>query len=116
MIGKAQLCAPSERDIENVEFVNCIENRSSIVFVSLLELFQYQSDLRQANIAQKRRQQRGRRQKRRQPKRRQKKQASEISVSMDISQTAQISLGMYLINVSNGRYLANRRNPSKGRQ
>lgn len=116
MIDKAQLCALSETDVENVELVNCIDNKSSMVFVPLLELFQLQSDLRQANIAQKRRQQKRRPQKRRQPKRRQKKQASEISVSMDISQTAEISLGIYLITVSNGRYLANRRNPSKGRQ
>jgi hypothetical protein len=71
-------------DVENEGLVSRIENKSSIVFLSLLELFQLQSDLRQANIARKRQR---------------NKQTSEVSSSMDIPQTDQTSLGIYFVSL-----------------
>jgi hypothetical protein len=90
IVGKEQLCALSDKDVENERVVNRIENNSFMVFVSLLQLFQVQSDLGQANITRKR------------PR---NNQTSDVSVSMDIRQTAQISLGTYLVTVSNHRHL-----------
>jgi hypothetical protein len=99
MVGKAQLCVPSQKDVENERLVNRIKDHSRLVFLSLLEIFQTQSDLRQANIARKRQ------------RNKQTSDISDISVSMntdisasrDVSQTVQISLGIYFITISNRR-------------
>jgi hypothetical protein len=90
MVGKAQLCTLSEKDVENKSLVNRIQNKSSLVFLSLMEIFQMQSDLRHANITRKRQR---------------NKQASEDSVGIDISQTAHLSLGTYPMTISNRRCL-----------
>jgi hypothetical protein len=87
IVGKEQLCAMSDKDVKNERVVNRIENNSFMVFVSLLQLFQVQSDLGHANITRKR------------------QEILDVSVSMDIPQTAQISLGTYLVTVSNHRHL-----------
>jgi hypothetical protein len=89
MVAKVQLCAPSQKDVENEGLVNRIQNKSSLVFLSLLEIFQMQSDLRQANITRKRQ------------RNKQTSDILDISVSMDVSQTTQISLGIYFVTFSN---------------
>lgn len=90
IVGKEKLCALSDKDVENESVVNRIENNSFMVFVSLLQLFQVPADLGHANITRKR------------PR---NNQASDVSVSMDIPQTAQISLGTSLVTVSNPRHI-----------
>jgi hypothetical protein len=106
MVGKAQLCVPSQKDVENERLVNRIKDHSRLVFLSLLEIFQMQSDLRPANIARKRQ------------RNKQTSDISDISVSMnvdisisrDVSQTAQISLGIYFVTISNrSQHLSNGR-------
>lgn len=82
MVGKSQLCTLGERDVENQSLVNRIPNKSSSVFLALLDIFRTQSNLRQVNISRKRKS---------------SKQITEISLEMDASQSAQASLGMYVL-------------------
>ena len=79
IVGKNQLCTLSERDVENQSLVNRIPNKSSSVFLALLDIFRTQSDLRQANISRKRMS---------------SKQTTEISLEMDASQFRQASPGV----------------------
>jgi hypothetical protein len=94
MVGKAQLCALSEKDVESRSLVNRIQNPSSSVFLALLDILLIQSDLRQSNI-------RIKRQKVRQTSENKQtlesKQTSEISIDLDISQTAHLSFGMHFV-------------------
>lgn len=76
--GKRELCELSERDLENEKLVNRIRNPSRSTFLSLYDIFQTQSDLRQQNISRKRQR---------------SKQASQVSSSMDVSQSTQITFG-----------------------
>ena len=53
MVGRNELMAVKAEDIDNRSVINRIENRSNLVFVSLFELLQKQSDLRAMNMAKK---------------------------------------------------------------
>jgi hypothetical protein len=54
MVGRRELLEIRREDLDNKSVINRIENRSNLVFVSLVELLQKQSDLRAINMARKR--------------------------------------------------------------
>jgi hypothetical protein len=75
--------------VENGSLVNRMQNQSRSVFLALLDIFLMQSDLRQSNSRLKR--QKGRQT----SETLESKETSEISVDLDISQTAHLSFGMH---------------------
>jgi hypothetical protein len=75
--GKKQLCEIRQEDLENETVIDGIENRSSSTFLSLCDILQEQSDLRQLNIARKRR--------------KTKQNSSQVGLSEEVSQSTQIS-------------------------
>jgi len=77
-VGKQELCALSERDVENERLLNRIRTKTSSTFLALYDIFQMQSDLRQLNVSRKR------------PR---AKQASQSSLSIDVSRSVQVSFG-----------------------
>ena len=79
MVGKEELCALSEGDVENEGVLNRIKNTSKSIFLSLYDILQTQSELRQQNMSRKRQ--------------RKEKQRPGISLDMQVSQTTEISLG-----------------------
>lgn len=54
MVGQRELLEIRREDLDNESVINRIENPSKLVFVSLVELLQKQSDLRAINMARKR--------------------------------------------------------------
>jgi hypothetical protein len=66
-----------QEDLNDESVINRIENTSKSIFLSLCDILQTQSDLRQVNISRKR--QRGKQ--------------SGISLDMEVSQTTQITFG-----------------------
>jgi hypothetical protein len=79
MVGKQELCELNERDLENEKLLKRIRNKSSLVFLSFYDIFRTPSDLRQANISQKRQR---------------SKQSSQMSLDVDVSESALISRGI----------------------
>lgn len=54
IVGRRELLEISREDLDNKGVINRIENPSRLVFVSLSELLQMQSELRAINMARKR--------------------------------------------------------------
>ena len=85
MVGKRELCEIQQADLEDETIIDGIENKSSSTFLSLCDILQEQSDVRQLNIARKRR--------------KMKKSSSQTSHSLEVFKSSQNSIRSTLLNL-----------------
>jgi hypothetical protein len=93
MIGKKELCALSEKDVENTNLINRIRNNSRSSFDAMRKIIQTQSELRQANLSRKRQ------------RSKQSSQISQSSLDLEVSSSTQVTFGSHIISLFDGRSL-----------